>query len=86
MVIFYNLLGVSEINAFIIKRSNDPSSPSGKQRRVFLKQLKIQLVMQYMKERVTSPYLTLEIRSRASRISCIQVSKPVAVEGNKRLS
>ncbi|XP_072395022.1 uncharacterized protein [Diabrotica undecimpunctata] len=63
MVIFYALLDVAAINAFVIQRSNTPDLKTSKRRRFFLKELGLQLVMDNIKARAQSPHLARNISS-----------------------
>ncbi|XP_072397941.1 uncharacterized protein [Diabrotica undecimpunctata] len=51
MVIFYGLLDVAAINAFVIHRTKKLDLKTSKRRRFFLKELGLQLVMDNIKER-----------------------------------
>lgn len=81
MVILYGLLNIIGINAFVIYKTNVNTDI---QRRVFLKQLGKELVMDYMKTRACSRYLPREIRQLAAKISGTELPERVEVLENKR--
>lgn len=88
MVIFYGLLNITGINAFVIYKSNaiirGKEADAKVERRIFLKTLAKSLLVDYMKERVHSTYLPREIRQVAATITGTEMVRPVSLVENKR--
>lgn len=72
MVIFYGLLNIASINAFVIYRSNNPEGEFFKKRRLFQKALGLELVQDNVKTRATNLHLPRQVRTLAGRLSGMQ--------------
>ena len=81
MVVFYGLLNVAAINAFVINTSNENTDKVN--RRIFLKQLGLQLVVDNMKRRAVNQHIPRAVRQSAGRLSGTKEEVPVPSE-NKR--
>lgn len=85
MTVFYGLLNVAALNAYIVYRSNsvDPVNKyTG--RRKFLKDLSRQLIEPYMIQRVSCPHLSRETRRQAARLSGVPFQEAVQNVANRR--
>lgn len=81
MVFFYGLLNVAAINAFVIYSSNKNNAEMN--RRIFMKRLGTQLVMDHMKRRAVDTHLPRAIRQSAIKLSGIEESHPAPPENKK---
>lgn len=69
LVIFYGMLNIASINAFVILRHNHPTSDVSKERRLFIKHLGKELVKDHISSRANSPGLHTYIRDTAAKYS-----------------
>ncbi|XP_063231053.1 piggyBac transposable element-derived protein 4-like [Bacillus rossius redtenbacheri] len=84
MVIFYAMLNIAGVNAYLVYRANDPTSQDGKNRRTFLRKLMFNLTEEHIKERAMCKFLPKSIRSAAKRISGLPEEEEQTSDGNKR--
>lgn len=83
LVIFYGMLNLAGINAFIIHRSNnEPESQIN--RRLFLKQLGLELVKVNIAKRATMLNLPRNIRQTAAKFAGVNMVPPQDPPPNKR--
>nr|XP_022907221.1 piggyBac transposable element-derived protein 4-like [Onthophagus taurus] len=62
MVIFYGLMNVAAINAFIIYKANSPDGEFSKSRRMFLKNLETSLLKENMRQRAVNARLPRKVQ------------------------
>ncbi|XP_071056419.1 piggyBac transposable element-derived protein 4-like [Onthophagus taurus] len=75
MVIFYGLMNVAAINAFIIYKANNPDGEFSKSRRMFLKNLGTSLLKENMRQRAVNARLPRKVRETAGRLSGLSASE-----------
>lgn len=75
MVIFYGLMNVAAINAYIIYKANNPDSEFAHKRRFFLKNLGTTLVKESMSQRAANQHLPRKVREMAGCLSGTSTSK-----------
>nr|CAI5855201.1 unnamed protein product [Callosobruchus analis] len=71
LVIFYGLLNVASINAFVLLRHNRPTSDTIKARRLFIKSLGKEIVSEYMSTRMSTSGLHTYIQNAIHKYSSI---------------
>nr|CAI5820341.1 unnamed protein product [Callosobruchus analis] len=71
LVIFYGLLNVASINAFVLLRHNRPTSDTIKARRLFIKSLGKEMVSEYMSTRMSTSGLHTYIQNAIHKYSSI---------------